>query len=277
MYRAEMFSPELVFYAGNTLLENPIWDDINERLYFIAISDELIYQLDINTSEIKTFKTKGAVGAVDLDKDGRILSAEKEGIYRIDPDSGQRTLMAHPDQDERLRYNDGKLDAKGRFFVGTMGEDTIIENAAALYVVENGESKIVLKDLSLSNGLDWSRDGQTFYHVESTEKTVTKYDYDIETGNLSSGRVLVQLEDHTPDGLCVDICGDIWIAEYGGSKVSKWDSETGEKIMEIPMPVTNVTACCVGGKNNEFLYITTAKDPDDEEDLSGGLFRARIR
>lgn len=277
MYRADMFEPELVFYSGSSLLEGPVWDEKNERLYFISIVDEIIYQLDVETTELKTFKTDGPVGAAVLDDEGMIVSAEKNGIYRIDPASGERTFVTHPNKDDRLRYNDGKLDPKGRFFVGTMGQDQIIKNAAALYVVEDGESEVVLKDLSLSNGLGWSRDGKAFYHIDSTEKTVTKYDYDVEEKRLANGRVLIELEESTPDGMCVDKCDDIWIAEYGGGRVCKWDSDTGEKIFEIPMPVTNVTSCCVGGKDCEYLYITTAKDHEDDEDLSGGLFRARIR
>lgn len=277
MYRADMFEPELVFYMGSSLLEGPVWDDENQLIYCVSISDNRIYRINSQTFEIKTFKTEGPVGAAVLDSEGMLLSAEKTGIYRIDPETGTRTFVAHPNKDERLRYNDGKLDPLGRFFIGTMGQDKIIDEAAALYVVENGEVEVVLDDLSLSNGLGWSRDGKKFYHIESTNKTVTKYDYDTESGQISNGDVLIRLEDSTPDGMCVDTDDDIWVAEYGGGRVCKWDSQTGEKIFEIPMPVTNITSCCIGGKDKDFLYITTAKDHEDDEDVSGGLFRVKIR
>lgn len=277
MYRANMFEPELVFYMGSSLLEGPVWDDENELIYCVSISDNRIYRINSQTFEIKTFKTEGPVGAVVLDSEGMLLSAEKKGIYRIDPETGERTFIAHPNKDERLRYNDGKRDPQGRFFIGTMGQNEIIDGAAALFVIENGESEVVMSDLSLSNGLGWSRDGKKFYHIESTDKTVTKYDYDSENGQVSNGDVLIRLEDSTPDGMCVDTDDDIWIAEYGGGKICKWDSQTGEKILEIPMPVTNITSCCIGGKDKDFLYITTAKDHEDDEDLSGGLFRVKIR
>lgn len=277
MYRADMFEPELVFYMGSSLLEGPVWDDENQLIYCVSISDYRIYRINSQTFEIKTFNTDGPVGAAVLDSAGMLLSAEKTGIYRIDPETGERTFIAHPNKDGRLRYNDGKLDPQGRFFIGTMGQEKIIDGAAALYVVENAKAEVVMADLSLSNGLGWSRDGTTFYHIESTDKTVTKYDYDSEKGRISNGDVLIRLEDSTPDGMCVDTDDDIWVAEYGGGRVCKWDAQTGEKIFEIPMPVTNITSCCIGGKDKDFLYITTAKDHEDDEDLSGGLFRVKIR
>lgn len=278
MYRADMFEPELVFYSGGSLLEGPVWDEENQLIYCVSITDNMIYQINTLTTEVKTFMTGSPVGAVVIDSEGKLMSAEKNGIFRIDPDTGERTLITHPNKDERLRYNDGKLDPEGRFFIGTMGTKETIENGAALYVIDKGDAEVVLDNISLSNGLGWSKDGNIFYHVDSTDKTVKRYEYDSETKQASNGKILIQYSgDSTPDGLCVDTCGDIWIAEYGGARVCKWDAKTGEKIFEIPMPVTNVTSCCIGGKYKEYLYITTAKDHEDEEDLSGGLFRAKIR
>ena len=53
--------------------------------------------------------------------------------------------------------------------------------------------------------------------------------------------------------------------------------KTGKKIIEIILPCNNVTSCCIGGKNMDILFITTAKDNLKFEPLAGGLFKIKIR
>lgn len=270
------YKPELVFYAGNTLLEGPLWDEDNQLLYFIAIDDKIIYSLDEKTTEIKAYVTNSPVGAAVLDQKGHIISAEKDGIYFIDIETKKRTLFMQPNEDNRLRYNDGKLDSRGRFFIGTMGYEEDIEGAASLYVVEDGQAKELLTDLTLSNGIGWSKDNKIFYHIDTPTKKVMKYDYDEKAATLSNERIAVEIPgDGSPDGMCVDIDDNIWVAEYGGRRICKWNPDTGEQILEIPMPVSNITSCCLGGADKNYLYITTAQA--DDEPLSGGLFKVKIR
>ena len=270
------YKPELVFYAGNTLLEGPLWDEDYQLLYFIAIDDKIIYSLDEKTTEIKAYVTNSPVGAAVLDQRGHIISAEKDGIYFIDIETKKRTLFMQPNEDNRLRYNDGKLDSRGRFFIGTMGYEEDIEGAASLYVVEDGQAKELLTDLTLSNGIGWSKDNKIFYHIDTPTKKVMKYDYDEKAATLSNERIAVEIPgDGSPDGMCVDIDDNIWVAEYGGRRICKWNPDTGERILEIPMPVSNITSCCLGGADKNYLYITTAQA--DDEPLSGGLFKVKIR
>lgn len=268
--------PELVYYAGNTLLEGPLWNDEDNHFYFVSIDDEIIYRLNEKTLEITSYPTNGPVGAVVLDKEGNMISAEKSGIYLINPETKERTFLLQPNEDERLRYNDGKMDPKGRFLIGTMGYGETLEGEASLYVIENGEWKEILMNLTLSNGMGWSADGKTFFHIDTPTKKVKKYDYDLETAGVSNERTLVEITgDGSPDGMCVDLDENIWVAEYGGKRICKWDSETGDLLIVVPMPVTNITSCCLGGENKDYLYVTTAKK--EGEPLSGGLFRVKIR
>ncbi|GAB2488242.1 SMP-30/gluconolactonase/LRE family protein [Alkalibacterium psychrotolerans] len=268
--------PELVFYAGSNLLEGPVWDEVNSLLYFVSIPDEIIYCFDPDTTEVRTYRTDGPVGAAVLDEDGMLLSAEKNGLVQIDPETGERSTWLHPNTDERMRYNDGKMDPAGRFLIGTMGAEQVIEGAASLYSVKGESYRELLSDLSIANGLGWSEDGNTFYHIDTPTKKVKQFDYDLETGNISNGRECIEVTgDGNPDGMCVDTDGMLWVAEYGGGQVCKWNPENGEKIQNIQLPVTNATSCCIGGKDKDTLYITTAKE--DGEELSGGLFEVTIR
>ena len=268
--------PELIYYAGNALLEGPLWNDEDGRFYFVSIDDDMIYRLNEETLEIDSYPTDGPVGAAVLNEDGMIVSAEKSGIHLIDPETKERTFFMQPNKDERQRYNDGKMDPKGRFLIGTMGYEETLESEASLYIIEDGEARELISNLTLSNGMGWSADGKTFYHIDTPTKKVKKYDYDLETAEVSNERTIVEITgDGAPDGMCVDLDGNIWVAEFGGKRICKWDSETGELLVEIPMPVTNITSCCLGGPDKDYLYITTGKK--DDEPLSGGLFRVKIR
>lgn len=270
--------PELVFYAGSTLLEGPHWDAQNNLIYCVSIEDNMIYAIDPETGEVGTYLTEGPVGCAVLDQKGMILEAEKSGIFRIDPRTKEKQLVAKAHDDERIRYNDAKLDPKGRLLVGTMGYDETYEGESALYAIEkDGTVRTVLDGLTLANGMGWSPDGKTLYFIDTPTKKVGSYAYDPETGEAIFEKYVIEITDGSnPDGMCVDMEGMIWVAQYGGEKVCRWDPESGGKLEEIRMPVKNVTSCCLGGENLEYLYITTAKDGETQEALAGGLFRVKL-
>ncbi|MGB4944086.1 MAG: SMP-30/gluconolactonase/LRE family protein [Trichococcus flocculiformis] len=276
--KAKVRKPELVFYAGSTLLEGPHWDAQNNLIYCVSIEDNMIYAIDPETGEVGTYLTEGPVGCAVLDQKGMILEAEKSGIFRIDPRTKEKQLVAKAHDDERIRYNDGKLDPKGRLLVGTMGYDKTYEGESALYAIEkDGTVRTVLDGLTLANGMGWSPDGKTLYFIDTPTKKVGSYAYDPETGEAIFEKYVIEITDGSnPDGMCVDMEGMIWVAQYGGEKVCRWDPESGGKLEEIRMPVKNVTSCCLGGENLEYLYITTAKDGETQEALAGGLFRVKL-
>ncbi|MFZ1393923.1 MAG: SMP-30/gluconolactonase/LRE family protein [Trichococcus flocculiformis] len=276
--KAKVRKPELVFYAGSTLLEGPHWDAQNNLIYCVSIEDNMIYAIDPESGEVETYLTEGPVGCAVLDQKGMILEAEKSGIFRIDPRTKEKQLVAKAHDDERIRYNDGKLDPKGRLLVGTMGYDKTYEGESALYAIEkDGTVRTVLDGLTLANGMGWSPDGKTLYFIDTPTKKVGSYAYDPETGEAIFEKYVIEITDGSnPDGMCVDMEGMIWVAQYGGEKVCRWDPESGGKLEEIRMPVKNVTSCCLGGKNLEYLYITTAKDGETQEALAGGLFRVKL-
>ncbi|KAG3273301.1 regucalcin-like [Ictidomys tridecemlineatus] len=68
-----------------------------------------------------------------------------------------------------------------------------------------------LDQLGIHNGLDWSLDHRTLYHVDSLDYSVRAYDYDVQTGGLANPRLVCQLEPEQgmPDGLSVDTTGTL--------------------------------------------------------------------
>ncbi len=271
---------ELIFYAGSSLLEGPIWDSINKVVYCVSIEQGIIYQINPITGEVQSYPTDGSVGCVALMENGNLISAEKGGIYSINPKTREKTYLTQFESNIDLRYNDGKFDPIGRFIVGTKSEkDYFVEETVVkgkLFSYYNGEYKVLLNDLLISNGIGFSHNGEKMYFIDSPTKKVDQYKYDLNTGEITFEKHIIEIEGNgVPDGMCVDLDGHIWVAEWEGGRVRKWDVNTGEILGEITLPCPRVTSCCLGGENLDELFITTAKSEGNV--FGGALFRKKIK
>lgn len=270
---------EPIFYAGSSLLEGPIWDSINKVVYCVSIEQGIIYQINPKSGEVQSYPTQGSVGCVALTKDGNLISAEKEGIFIINPKTRERTYLTQFESDQNLRYNDGRFDPIGRFLVGTKSEkDFFIEKEIVkgkLFSYFDGEHKVLLNDLMISNGIGFSYSGEKMYFIDTPTKKVAQYAYNLDTGDLSFEKYIIDIDGSGwPDGMCVDLDGNIWVAEWEGGRVRKWDVNTGKVLNEITLPCSRITSCCLGGDNMDELFITTAKSKKDI--LGGALFKKKL-
>ncbi|EDO36541.1 predicted protein, partial [Nematostella vectensis] len=136
--------------------------------------------------------------------------------------------------------------------------------------------------VTISNGLAWSNDGKTLYYVDSIPRTVSAFDYDVASGNLSNRRVAIQLPPSRgePDGMTIDKDGMLWIAIWDEGKVVRFDPNTGEELQSVSFPVARTTSCCWAGPNYDELIVTTARiglTPSQLRDqpLAGSIFRVK--
>lgn len=273
------YEPELVFYSGSTLLEGPVWDDERKAVFCVSIEQECIYHFSIETGSVKTFPTNGQVGCALLKDKDCIIAATYSGLYKIDISTGMSEFLIQLNQDTKLRYNDGILDSRGRVLVGTTGYNSLAKNKNCLYSWDGQQIKKLVTETTISNGIGFSTDDKYMYFVDTPTQKVSRYFYDINTGNAKFDKDIIHIEEGIPDGICVDVDDMLWVAQWNGSKVSKWNPYTGEKLLEIELPCKNVTSCCIGGEKKEYLFVTTAKHDDgtESEELAGGLFKIQIR
>lgn len=274
---------ELVLDAQATLGEGPSWDDEHQVLYWVDIAGHKIHIYDPKTNSDKVIQTDQPVGAVVPSKSGGLTVAAEHGFYTIHPDKEQWTPIADPEQHlPENRFNDGKCDAKGRFWAGTMHNGGK-ENEGALYCLHTDFSvRKVLEPVSISNGIAWAADNETMYYIDTPTRQVVAFDFDLDTGTIRHKRVVVTIpaEQGLPDGMTIDAEGMIWVAHWGGYQVSRWNPKTGEQIQSIQVPVAKVTSCAFGGEKLDELYITTARidlTPQElaEQPHAGGLFRIK--
>lgn len=274
-----LFKPELVFYIGSTLLEGPCWNKDTGEILCVSIEQKCIYSVNPMTGKIRTYIMDGQVGCIALADNNYILAAEYNGIYRINLKSGEKKFVTQLKTDDKIRYNDGKMDAAGRFIVGTTGYNCLAENQNFLYSWNGIEKKVLISETTISNGIDFSHDNKYLYFVDTPTKRVSRYYYDIGTGDAKYDKDIIFIDEGLPDGICVDVDDMLWVAQWGGYRVSKWNPYTGEKLSEIVLPCKNVSSCCIGGEREDFLFVTTAKHDDGtkSEEFAGGLFKIRIR
>jgi sugar lactone lactonase YvrE len=214
--------------------------------------------------------------------DGRIIVALENGLAFLDGD-GPPEVFADPEAGlPNNRFNDGKCAPDGRLWVGSMDLEAK-PNAGSLYRLDADLTLVrCLTDITVSNGLAWSSDGRTMYFIDSPTHTVGAFDYDMESGDITKRRVIIEVpENHgSPDGMSIDAEGMLWIAHWDGGNVTRWDPNSGRIIEMINVPAPRTTSCAFGGPNLDILYITTARIGLDRVQMekfpaSGGLFACK--
>lgn len=261
---------EVVTNHSSLLGECPVWDESNKTVKWVDIINGDLHSFKTGSEEMETFNTGSMTGAVVVRSSGGMIAALKEGFAAINLNQQSCTLIASPADHPGIRFNDGKCDAAGRFWAGTMSLNGT-PGKGKLYVLNADFSiDIKLEDISCSNGVGWSLDNTKFYFIDTPTRQVVAYDYDLINCIISKKKVIITIPESEglPDGMTVDADGMLWIALWGGWKIIQCDPFTGARLHEIKLPVSNVTSCCFGGDEFEDLYITSARTGLTPEKLS---------
>jgi sugar lactone lactonase YvrE len=265
--------------VSNHLGEGPIWHETEQRLYWVDATNNSYLVFDPSTGKIERHDVGQFAISIAFCDDGKLLMATDTQLAYWDPGSMiPEHIATGPFDGSAIRFNDGKVDPAGRYFVGTMHR---VENkplGGLFRLTAHGDFSQVEWNITTSNGLGWSPDGLKFYYTDSVAKAIYSYDYDRGSGAIANRTILIDSRDEegVPDGLAVDAEGCIWSARFNGWNVTRYDPN-GKKIIEMRIPVAKPTSCTFGGSDLQDLYITTARYGLDEAHLkkypeSGDLF-----
>ena len=277
-------NPKLVLEAKSELGEGPSWDSRKGVLYWVDIFRGLVHVYDPDKSKDRVVQAGRYVSSVVPRKSGGVAITLQHGFYRLNLEEGKPSLLVGVEENlARNRFNDGKCDPAGRFWAGTMD---IEEKSplAALYVLEKRKGvKKVLEGVTISNGLGWSPDKRTMYYIDTPTRCISAFDYSERTGDIENRRTAIDMSGQPgyPDGMAVDGEGMIWVAHWGGWRVTRFNPQTGKALEYVEMPASQVTSCCFGGEELRQLYVTTARagiSPDAlaKEPQAGGLFMFEV-
>lgn len=265
--------------AGSLLGEGPVWDDRLSTLYFVDIRENVLAAFDDEAGG-RLLPLGDWPSCVALTENGdEIVCASRRGIERVRVSSrAARPTGAVVPLAPGMRFNDGKCDAAGRLWIGTM-DDAERSAVGALYRIgTGGEVSPVLTGLGVTNGLDWSPDDRWFYHTDSLRRTISRFRFEPETGALSGGEpfAVVPASEGAPDGLTVDEEGFVWSAHWDGWRVTRYAPD-GRVDRVIRLPVPRPTSVAFGGEDYRTLFITSAcaglsVEVLRQAPLSGALF-----
>lgn len=253
--------------------ESPVWLEATQELAWVDIDAGNLHAVSpfASGSEVRTISLNGPVGCIAPTQAKSLLAGIGSDLFMIDNDSPAQHITAVDGQG--VRFNDGKCDPFGTFIVGTT-DLTFTSPIAHLYALKGRQLVTLLDGVTISNGLDWP-DSSSMYYIDSPTRRIDMFDYDTEGPKLRNRRTVVSFEDAwgLPDGMTVDVDGNLWVACYSGSAVRAF-SPTGELLETIELPVDEVTSCTFGGPNLDHLFVTTASTNMSEDPRAGCVFIA---
>ncbi len=239
-----------------------------------------VHRFDPGTGEPTSVGLSEDVMDIGLREEGLVVVTAK-AFALCDPSTGELQPLAAVEEDRPdNRFNDGKVDRRGRFWAGSMNGKHWQQPTGALYRFGGDRRpELVLDGLVCANGLGWSPDDTVFYLGESFRHAIFAYDFDLDSGSVSGRRLFAEVDPDSggfPDGLTVDADGGVWSVHNGAGRVVRYAPD-GSVTHVVAVPVPQPTSCIFGGPDLDVLYVTTSRQDMSDEQLaehpdSGSVF-----
>jgi sugar lactone lactonase YvrE len=284
--------------------ESPFWHPLEHRLYWVDIPGKKLLrttELPGKTPSVEVWPMSSEPGCIAPAQSGGLVIALRDGVFRARVWGGPLELITVlPYDTTNVRANDGKCDALGRFWVGTIDEPKA-GHRAALFSVDCrppvGHSQAIVQrqaDGALTgNGLAWSPDASTVYWADTPNHVVHAWDYDLLGNALSAHRTYLKFAPKPagwtppsggyqgrPDGAAVDVAGNYWVSMFEGQRICCFAPD-GTLLREITTPAQCPTMPCFGGSDLRTLFLTSARHGRSAAELqvfpdSGAVFFMRV-
>jgi D-xylonolactonase len=287
----DVTAPECVWQAGAALGEGAHWSVAEQALYWVDITGRRLHRWRPDGGVRDSWRFDQEISAVaERAHAPGLVVALRHGLAHWNPQTPDQRpqLFCLLEHNQPLnRCNDGRCDAQGRFWVGTM-DAACRDLTGSLYAVAmHPDTGLQVRSgqpgMTVINGPAWTRDGRTLLLNDTQGGRVWAYDFDPHTGAMTNRRLWLQFApgDGYPDGLCIDAAGRVWICHWDGACVTCHDPLDARELGRIDLPARQVTSCAFGGPDLRTLFITTAREGLDahtrlQQPQAGGLFAVRV-
>ncbi len=274
---------EVAFAAGDVLGECPLWDTVRNGLWWLDLKRRLIHfgaadGPDRDTTGISTWEAPGLLGCAALTDTARLFVAGSD-LWTFDPAEGFTHLAPRPDAHVvGNRFNDGRVDTRGRLWIGTMDNEEVVRSGSTHRVDGRGEAQLLWGDVGIPNAMCFSPDGTRVYWGDSWDESIYVADVDPQTGEPGPRRTFAPVpRPGFTDGACTDADGCVWVCLWDGHRIVRF-TPTGTIDREIELPIARPTCPAFGGPDLSTLFVTSAAygltDAERErQPLAGAVLR----
>lgn len=240
--------------------EGPLWHPQRQQLFWFDILGKRLLARTHDGRQSQHIFDEHASAAGWIDGKSLLIATES-GLYRLDIESGERTIVAPLEQDNEVtRSNDGRTDPWGGFWIGTMGKKAE-PGTGAIYRYYRGEITRLFGNLTIPNAICFSPDRRFAYFTDTPKAAIMRVPLAADTG-FPSGDVQVLVgKSHMaggPDGAVVDRDGNLFVAQWGAASVTVF-SATGQLLRSLKVPGLQASCPAFGGPNHATLYVTSAR------------------
>jgi len=278
-------TPRCLWPAQAALGEGTVWSVREQALWWVDILAGRLHRWNWSDGAQRSWSV-GAPGETISALAERasapgLLVTLRRGFAFFDPATGALQRLAEPEPERAgNRFNDGKCDAQGRFWGGSMDAECVAPTGALYRYDADGRcTRVFEAGYPVTNGPTWSRDGRTMFFNDTARRNVYAFDADAAAGTLAAPRLFLRFakDDGYPDGMTIDADGRLWIAHWGGSCVTCHDPDNGNELARVVLPASQITNVAFGGPDLSTLFISSARTGLDgtrlaAEPLAGALF-----
>lgn len=275
--------------SASGLGESPLYRASDKTFFFVDIKNQLVHKIPESEGwdQRKTYEFDQPITRLEVvaNRTDVLAVQTRFGLALLSLQTGTLKDIAtlqHSDKrlDAKVRMNDGAIDAKGRWFAGSMALDEE-EHIGRLWCMDEGPSEAStasVRELDIlktpvPNGPVFSPDDKIMYASETPQGKIFQYDYDTKDGTVSNKRLFVQLENGgMPDGMAVDVEGYVWVAANSQGKLVRY-SPSGEAVATCAVPGAEMTSCpAFGGEELKTLFITSIA----AEGSTGHVYKVKV-
>lgn len=253
--------------------EGTLWSARENAVYWTDILAPALNRLSLDDGSIRRWAMPEPLGWIAERQSGGFIGGFKSGFAEVSLEPLMITQLADPEPHlPGSRMNDGKADASGAIWCGTM-DMAEEQDVGALYRFDpDGSWTMMDSSYGVPNGPAFSPCGRWLYHSDTAKRVMYRFARTAD-GGIADREPFIRFaeEDGYPDGMTVDAEAHIWVAHWGGGRVSRFTPD-GRLDRAISLPAKQVTNICFAGPALDRMFVSSAAIGLPDSPFDGGFY-----